>query len=343
MSRVLVVSLLSAGLLLAAPAAAEDPRCNPADPLAATHVYLSNGVHNDCGCDPPAQCDFSGEPGRPPDPLYPEHWTAEWTLYQVFEHYQVFPPPYTNPPENLTQSDYRVSRGSSYYDASYVPTDGDGIGAMMEFYGYDQCLPIFPLRNDYTCAFVSLGNKAYFLNYGKVAVGPAENGARPPQGAKPSCCRFSDFNHPPRRDFIKHVPYSPEDSTHLGGTIQAYAYEPAPGLLFAYAFYKDRTVTDPRTGETFQLPQSFYFSGQPTDPPDAPIVSQNYESFRIEKPGAEIWAIAREACTPEPEWCCLFATDCPGANPQADAQGLGTEAVNTNWSNLSPPVRPEVD
>jgi hypothetical protein len=67
----------------------------------------------------------------------------------------------------------------------------------MEYY-QDWCLPIFPRSNKYTCAFVSLGNKAYFLNYGQ----------EPNQ--KPRICLFSPHNHPPRTDFIKHLPYQPK-------------------------------------------------------------------------------------------------------------------------------------
>ena len=40
----------------------------------------------------------------------------------------------------------------------------------------------------------------------------------------PPICLFSDLNHPPRRDFIKHLPYSPGDSQRLGGRVQAYSF-----------------------------------------------------------------------------------------------------------------------
>ena len=35
---------------------------------------------------------------------------------------------------------------------------------MIEFYK-DRCLPIFPIDNQFTCAFISLGKTAYFLTF----------------------------------------------------------------------------------------------------------------------------------------------------------------------------------
>ena len=52
-------------------------------------------------------------------------------------------------------------------------------------------------------AFISLGNKAYFLRY-------SDRPANTPQ-----CCQFSRTNHAPQRDFIKHVPFSARDSRDL--------------------------------------------------------------------------------------------------------------------------------
>lgn len=70
------------------------------------------------------------------------------------------------------------------------------------------------------------------------------------------------------------------------------------------------------SGGTYSIPwhpQSFYFSGSPTIPPNAPIVSQNYTNFRMEKPKSETWDELAKICSPEPEWCCLFPSDCPPA------------------------------
>ncbi len=132
-------------------------------------------------------------------------------MYRVFNNFDAFPPPYANPPAGLTPGDYEVSYGTSYYDSTYVPADKDGTGAMMEYYD-KRCLPIFPFDNKFSCAFVSLGNKAYFLRYAD----------RPPE--TPQCCQFSLKNHPPRVDFIKHLPYNAAESRHVGDSLQAYSY-----------------------------------------------------------------------------------------------------------------------
>ena len=148
------------------------------------HTYYTGGVHNSLGCLPPSRCIYPRKPGEPSDPLYPKWWVSTWSMYRVFANYDKFPPPYTAPPAGLTPADYEVSYGASYYDSTYVPKDGDGEGAMMEYYD-KRCLPIFPSANTFTCAFVSLGNKAYFLRY-----------ADRPAGT-PACCKFSPQNHPP--------------------------------------------------------------------------------------------------------------------------------------------------
>jgi hypothetical protein len=74
----------------------------------------------------------------------------------------------------------------------------------------DWTLPIFPMDNHFTSSFLSLGDKAYFRTY--------DNDQ--PKGMPP-ICMFSDLNHPPRRDFIKHLPYSSGDSARLGGRVRA--------------------------------------------------------------------------------------------------------------------------
>lgn len=317
--RLLLLSLLFAG---AAAQAARPPAQTPAQ----RHIYYTGGVHNDLGCLPPTRCVYPRKPGEPGDPLYPEQWVSTWTMYRVFARYDAFPPPYASPPAGLTPADYQVSYGASYYDANYVPKDRDGSGAMMEYYDR-YCLPIFPAANDFSCAFVSLGNKAYFLRY---ADRPRDT---------PQCCRFSPQNHPPRRDFIKHLPYDAQRSTHLGGLVQAYAREVGPQkILFGYAFWKDETSDDPAdpTAPKYRHPQSFFFSGSPTDPPNAPVVSQNYTSFRAQRPDpAHTWEQVAELCPAEPQWCCLFPDDCP-ADTDAAPQGVPEPA---SWSTMNPEVR----
>ena len=294
----------------------------PEDP-ASRHLYYSRGVHNDYLCVPEERCIARREPGEPSDPHFPPYWTSGWTMYRVFNNFETYPPPYASPPAGLTPDDYEVSHGASWYDSTYVPADGDGHGAMMEHYD-KRCLPIFPGTNHYSCSFVSLGNKAWFLRY-----------EDRPEGT-PACCQFSLRNHPPRPDFIKHLPYNAEDSQHLGNTLQAYAITMPPGILFAYAFWEEPAADSfDKAAAPYRHPQSFYFSGQPSDPPNAPIVSQNYTDFRMERPDpAQTWDRVAQMCPVDPEWCCLFESDCPDP---ADPGRVRQQRAHAEWSNLSPP------
>lgn len=300
----LTVVLALASATPPAPAADRLPSAVDRDGAAARHVYFTSGVHNDKGCKPPERCVANRQPGEPVDPLFPTWWSSDWTMYRVFNNYTTYPPPYASPPAGLTPADYEVSYGSTYYDSTYVPADGDGVGAMMEHY-VKRCLPIFPFANTFTCSFVSLGNKAYFLRYDD----------RPP--GTPACCQFSLQNHPPRRDFVKHLPYNAAQSGHLGGAVLAYSRTVGPQkILFGYAFEKQsRKDSFDKRAAAYRHPQSFFFSGSPTDPPNAPIVSQNYTNFRMQKPNpVSTWNRVKEMCSPEPEWCCLFEGDCPSAS-----------------------------
>ncbi|MCB9543634.1 MAG: hypothetical protein H6703_14465 [Myxococcales bacterium] len=276
----------------AADAAVVDDKCKQSP------IYPTKGVHSPCNCGPD-QCLEKRAPTDPPDPRYPDTWVSGWTMYRVFNGYKDNLPPWGSPPAGLTEgADYEVSYGATYYDNTYVPASGDGTGAMMEHYE-ERCLPIFPISNHFTCSFVSLGDTAYFLTYEE---------DRP--AGMPPCCLFSPYNHPPRPDFIKHLPYSAEDSAHLGGSLQAYRYIAPGDIWFAYAFYKDQWL-DP--DKKYLRPQSFYFSGTPTTPPDAPFVSQNYTDFRIQKPDpTKTWDRALAMCTGNPPPCQLF--DPPAAD-----------------------------
>ena len=196
------------------------------------------------------------------------------------------------PPAPLVEGvDYQVSYGATYYDSTWRGPNGEE-GAMMEYYD-EWSLPIFPMDNHFSSAFVSLGDTAYFLTYDKDR----------PKGMPPICL-FSDLNHPPRRDFIKHLPYSPGDSGRLGGRVQAYSFWANPnsseppiqtgaspdrtadrGVLFGYAFKSnwEPDAADP-AASAYRHPHSFYFSGYPLSPPDAPIVSQFYNEFAMIRP-----------------------------------------------------------
>ncbi|MCL1126907.1 hypothetical protein [Shewanella surugensis] len=250
-------------------------------------IYSTNGVHSNKGCDAPNNpCIGKRSEGDPSDPLYPSQWISDWTMFRVFQNVEKNPPPYTNPPATLSPKDYTVSFGTTYYDANYIPTDKEGKGAMLEHYN-DYCLPIFPIKdNAYTCSFISLGNKAYFLTYDD----------RPKN--MPPCCLFSPLNHPPRQDFIKHLDYSTRRSQQLNGSIQAYVWQTMldeGGPLFGYAFNRQASP-DVYSSSWYRHPQSFFFSGDTTKA-NAPIVSQNYTSFRAEKPQAAFtWDKVSQMC-----------------------------------------------
>ena len=139
-SRRLALAALVAGLALPAPLAAQGSRSKAAqDDPASRHLYATGGVHNNVGCVPPAKCVYTRKAGEPTDPLYPAWWSSHWDMYWVFQNYDKFPPPYSNPPEGLTPSDYQKSFGATYYDSTYRPRDRDGEGAMMEHYRSSAC------------------------------------------------------------------------------------------------------------------------------------------------------------------------------------------------------------
>lgn len=291
----------------------------PTADAAARHFYNTGGVHNNKGCLPPKRCIAARNSGDPVDPQFPEWWSSEWTMYRIKKEYPDNPPPYASPPAGLAPADYEVSYGASYYDASYRPADGDGEGAMMEHYE-KRCLPIFPIENKFTCSFVSLGNKAYFLRYQDRPAGT------------PACCQFSLQNHAPRRDFIKHLPFDAKRSTHLDGSVLAYARYMG-GPLFGYAFEKTpRPDSHDKSAAPYRHPQSFFFSGDPGNPPQAPIVSQNYTNFRMEQPDpAKTWNQVAQMCTPQPEWCCLFKGDCPEKTDSAAERSAPSPKA---WNNI---------
>jgi hypothetical protein len=287
-------------LLILAAACAHQPHtsCNcPQDPV----INVTWGVHNAPAFSPCVypNCRYTRGPNEPPDPLFPEYWTSSWTMYRVYGNYAQYPPPYNGAPPAGAQ--YETSYGASYYDSTYIAPAGTG--AMMEHYE-KKCIPIFPLPNDFTCSFISLGDIAYFLTYDD----------RPPN--MPPVCLFSPLNHPPQRDFISHLPYSAGDSSRLGNGAQAYSFwvsaadsKPIqvgaspdqtnyPAILFGYAFAPVNGVLQP---------QSFYFSGYPGDPPNAPIVSQNYTNWSATKPDpAKTWDLVSKLDVTSLPLCHLF-------------------------------------
>lgn len=268
--------------------AANDAASNAADAADNGAVYNTYGVHNPPNVSPCANpnCVYARGPGEPPDPLYPPFWQSRWTMYRVFNNYADHMPPYNGAPPPPLQAgrDYQVSYGATYYDSTWRGPSGEG--AMMEHYEH-YCLPIFPIPNNYTCSFISLGNTAFFVTY---------EADRP--AGMPPVCLFSPINHPPRRDFISHLPYAAGDSQQLGGGAQGYSFwvDAATGrpvqtgaspnqtpnaIMFGYAFA-------PVNGQ--MQPQSFYFSGYPFPPANAPVVSQNYTNWAPTRPNpAQTW------------------------------------------------------
>jgi len=257
--------------------------------LANAQVYQTYGTHNPADASPCAveKCVYHRGPGEPRDPLWPEYWQSGWTMYRVYNGYDKYPPPYPGrPPAALKEGvDYQTSRGASFYDSTWRGRSGEG--AMEERYD-NYCLPIFPIANNFSCRFISLGDVAYFV---------AGDG-RP--GWMPRVCLFSPVNHPPRRDFVSHLPYSAADSARIGKGGQAYSFwiNAANGYVIQVGASPDRTADGAILfGYGFQTdssgqarPQSFYFSGYPLPPANAPMVSQNYTGFTPTQPSPDLWS-----------------------------------------------------
>ena len=295
-------------------------------------TYETYGVHNDpkvSPCQSP-DCRYPRAPGMPADPLYPAYWSAKWTMYRVFNSYQKYGPPYRGrPPVALRPGrDYEISYGATYYDSTWRGRSGEG--AMMEHYD-KRCLPIFPISNHFTCSFISLGDTAFFVSY------PQDR----PKGMPPVCL-FSPANHPPRRDFISHLPYSAGDSARIGPGGQGYSFWIAAdggkvvqtgaspdrtadqAILFGYGFKADASAQ--------QVPQSFYFSGYPLAPANAPIVSQNYTSFAPVRPDpAKTWNQVSGLDPATLPACHLFD---PVSSPKDALMGKSVGARAPTWGDI---------
>lgn len=299
------------------------------------NIFPTYGVHNPPEFSPCASpdCLYQRGPGEPSDPLLPLYFSAKWTMYRVFNNYSENMPPYDGkPPACLKEGvDYQVSYGETYYDSTWQGPNGER-GAMMEHY-IDWSLPIFPMPNNFSSSFISLGDKAYFITYDDR-----------PEGMPPICL-FSPLNHAPHRDFVKHLPYSKSDSAQLDYKIQGYSLWTSPkegeppvqtgaspdltsegAVLFGYAFYSAFTPDAVNKDvPPYRHPQSFYFSGFPGDPPDAPIVSQNYTEFAMIKPDpAKTWDLVPKLIDGKPlPTCSLF-------NPPSGLKGK--RRAHPDWS-----------
>jgi hypothetical protein len=300
-------------------------------------VYSTYGVHNppsDSPCTHP-DCVYVREHDQPTDPRYPDYWSSNWTMYRVFNGYVENPPPYDGapPPALKPEQDYETSKGATYYDSTWRGPGGEG--AMMEHYE-DRCLPIFPISNHFSCSFISLGDVAFFVTYDKDR----------PKGM-PQFCLFSPLNHPPRKDFISHLPYSAGDSARLDNRVQGYSFwvdhtsgKPIQvgvspdrtkdmAVMFGYAF--DREPTPDRVDKSappYRHPQSFYFSGFPPPPANAPIVSQNYTDFAMIKPDPKkTWDQVNKLDPKTLQPCHLF-------DPPANALAVPNTGRAPTWGNI---------
>jgi hypothetical protein len=230
--------------------------------------------------------------------------------------------------------DYEISQGATYYDSTWRGPTGEG--AMMEHYE-KRCLPIFPISNHFTCSFISLGDIAFFVTY---------DVDRP--SGMPPVCLFSPMNHPPRRDFIRHLPYSAGDSARLRDRVQGYSFwvdgtsgKPIQtgvspdrtsdgAIMFGYAFEREPTRDPLDTSVApYRHPQSFYFSGYPLAPANAPIVSQNYTDFAMVRPDPKTtWDQVAHLDVKTLPQCQLF-------NPPASLVGAAAAAKRApTWGDL---------
>ncbi|WP_353203198.1 hypothetical protein, partial [Sphingomonas sp.] len=91
-------------------------------------------------------------------------------------------------------------------------------------------------------------------------------------------------------------------------------------ILFGYGFKASAS------GQ--QVPQSFYFSGYPLAPANAPIVSQNYTSFAAVRPDpATTWHVVSELDPAKLPACHLFA-------PASGVKALAPGKTAPTWGDI---------
>ncbi|XP_074654631.1 uncharacterized protein LOC141908468 [Tubulanus polymorphus] len=159
------------------------------------------------------------------EPILPNRFKTNWTIY-YYPMEDPWPPYQTAPP-----APHSMGRGYSVYD-NFLP-------AMAEVF-FDECLPIFPVRNHWPCTFLNRGTTAYLISPDWAPLGP--------------CCIFGNPWHTPRPNFIHVVPFNRTEVFHekivdwfvLGGRY------PAP---FGYGFYRQKLSQ----GES--IPAAFWFRG----------------------------------------------------------------------------------
>jgi hypothetical protein len=99
--------------------------------------------------------------------------------------------------------------------------------------------------------------------------------------------------------------------------------------MFGYAF--DSQPTPDRVDKSappYRHPQSFYFSGYPLPPANAPIVSQNYTNFAMIRPDPKTtWDLVNKLDPKTLPACQLF-------NPPAGALALPNKGRAPTWGSL---------
>ena len=101
-------------------------------------------------------------------------------------------------------------------------------------------------------------------------------------------------------------------------------------IMFGYAFMSEPTPDRvDKSAPPYRHPQSFYFSGYPLAPANAPIVSQNYTDFAMIKPDPKTsWDLVNKRDPKSLPQCRLF-------NPPSAALGVAAPAKRApTWGDL---------
>jgi hypothetical protein len=155
---------------------------------------------------------------------------------------------------------------------------------------------------------------------------------------------------PSAADFIIHLPYSPGDSVRLRNRVQGYFFWVAAStgkpiqvgvspdrtndgaIMFGYAF-NSRASRDraDKSAKPYRHPQSFYFSGYPLPPANAPIVTQNYTDFAMVRPNPKTtWDVVDRLDPKSLPACALF-------NPPTELLSTPAGSRAPTWGDIKRP------
>lgn len=100
-------------------------------------------------------------------------------------------------------------------------------------------------------------------------------------------------------------------------------------IMFGYGFMSKATRDRvDKSAKPYRHPQSFYFSGYPLPPANAPMVSQNYTNFAMIKPDPKkTWDLVSKLDPKALPQCQLF-------NPPAEMVGLETTRRAPTWGDI---------